>query len=97
MLHIIVDVSGKWFARDYTDFAHRDAPKQDLPRPEFAAAREQGKWTLEMAVPIRLFGEGAEVTGFNFGRNRVLDAVTQTFSAAPGKAYRNFSANFIQW
>ena len=97
MLHFIVDVGGHYYAQDNSDFSRNDAPKRDLPRPAFAANIDRGKWTLELAVPIQLLGDGAKATGFNFGRNRQLDGLTQTFSLAPGNAYRNFNAHLILW
>ena len=50
ILHFIVDAGGKWFAQDYTDFAHRDAPKRELPRPE--VRRQSGKGEMDAGTRL---------------------------------------------
>ncbi|MPM63460.1 hypothetical protein SDC9_110340 [bioreactor metagenome] len=92
----IVDVSDGWFGSEYSSKVS-GAPAKKLARPDFATVREAKRWTMEIALPITLLGNGNAVTGFNFGRNRTRDGGMQTFSLASGMEYQNFEKNRIRW
>jgi hypothetical protein len=96
-LHFIVDVVDNSYWHSVENYEDPRSPEKDLGKPEFASSRNGNVWTMELSFPISLLGDGASVTGFNFGRNRIINSTAQNYSIAHGKGYNVYSANLIQW
>ncbi|MFA6931497.1 MAG: sugar-binding protein, partial [Lentisphaeria bacterium] len=73
------------------------ATSKPLSVPEYKAAEMNGKWCLEMKIPLAVLGTGADRSGFNLCRSVWDCGNAIPYTLAPGREFRNMEAFELDW
>jgi len=73
------------------------ATGKTLPAPQFKAVESNGKWLLEMKIPLAVLGAGADKSGFNLCRTVSSSGNQSYYTLAPGNQFSNMDLFEFDW